>query len=252
MKGIAAVVKLVLLAAFVQYLKLQSPQTHILTLLRPPQDPLLASNLNAASDLNIAKEFVAAEIHEHHLQNHHAAAPVTEDSEQDAVIDAVAPSVVSEASADQTQPSLVSSVCTLAIIKPDAVKSDAVHDILYAMVEAGLKVAVRKRQTLENTQVADFYAEHREKVFYQALISFMTESESIAYVLKGEDAVKKWRAAMGPTNPETARQTHPQSIRALYGSDVTRNAVHGSDSNFSAKREIGLIFGEDVYLSNCA
>ena len=87
-----------------------------------------------------------------------------------------------------------------------------------------------------------FYGEHEGKPFFETLIGFMTSGHVTALCLSKEDAIKGWRALMGPTNSLKAREEAPTSLRALFGTDGTRNATHGSDSTTSAARELEFFF----------
>ena len=128
---------------------------------------------------------------------------------------------------------------TLSIVKPDAVAKNVVGQI-YARFEAvGLKLAAAKMITLTEAQAAEFYAEHKERPFYEKLKTFMTEGPVFVQVLEGEGAIAKNREVMGLTDLAEAA---PGTIRADFASDVTRNAVHGSDSPASAEREIAFFF----------
>lgn len=99
------------------------------------------------------------------------------------------------------------------------------------------------------------YAEHKGKPFYDKLVAFMTSDVCVAMEIIGKNAVSRWRSMMGPTNTETAKAEAPNSMRALFGTDGTRNACHGSDSSASAARELELFFGTKhrttALLNNC-
>jgi len=102
-----------------------------------------------------------------------------------------------------------------------------------------------------------FYKEHQGKSFYENLTDFMSSDYIVGMELVGRDAILSWRSIIGPTNSEKAREEAPNSIRALFGTDGTKNAVHGSDSNDSANRELNFIFGKEGLkqipkLSNCS
>jgi len=101
---------------------------------------------------------------------------------------------------------------------------------------------------LTTNQVENFYAEHRGKKFYDELCTFMTSGPIVAMLLEKADGIKEWRRVMGPTNFEVAKKEAPNSVRALYGESMTKNASHGSDSPESAKREVGFFFQvEETY-----
>lgn len=135
---------------------------------------------------------------------------------------------------------------TFSIIKPNAVKKNAIGPIITKFEENGLKVAAAKLVKLTKQQCEEFYAEHKERPFFGELVSFMTSGPVMLMCLSGENAVSKNREIMGATNPAEAADG---TIRKLYGDNVGENAVHGSDSPESAKRELGLFF-EDNELVN--
>ena len=91
-----------------------------------------------------------------------------------------------------------------------------------------------------------FYAEHKGKAFYPTLMGFMTSDYSVGMELIAPNAISKWRNFIGPTNSLKAKEEAPQSLRALYGEDNTKNACHGSDAPTSAERELNLIFSNEA------
>ncbi len=128
---------------------------------------------------------------------------------------------------------------TLSIIKPDAVGKNIIGQI-YSRFEAnGLRVVAAKMLRLSDEVAGGFYAEHRERPFFPALIEFMTSGPVMVQVLEGEGAVAKNRELMGATNPQEA---DAGTIRADFASSIDANAVHGSDSTTSAAREIAYFF----------
>jgi nucleoside-diphosphate kinase len=129
---------------------------------------------------------------------------------------------------------------TFAMIKPDAVCK--IGQIIKKIENAGFLISrlCMKRFTLKNAQ--EFYKEHTGKPFFEGLTSFMSSGPVIGMELIGEDMIKKWRLFIGPTNCQVARAEAPDSIRALFGKEGVRNAVHGSDSVGSAEREIDIFF----------
>jgi nucleoside-diphosphate kinase len=131
---------------------------------------------------------------------------------------------------------------TLSIIKPDAVASADVDDILSYFTSEGLDIIASKEVQLTEEQARAFYAEHKDKPFFEDLIAFMTSGPVIVQVLEGEDAVALNRKVMGATDPAVAE---PGTIRADFGSSKTANAVHGSDSPASASREISFFFNPE-------
>jgi len=128
----------------------------------------------------------------------------------------------------------------LAIIKPDAVSK--LGAILERIDREGLLICNAKMITLSKTDAAAFYSEHGGKHFFDELIAFIVSGPIIVMELMGDDAINRWRKIIGPTSSSEARSMVPQSLRALYGSDNTQNACHGSDSPASAAREIEFFF----------
>lgn len=131
---------------------------------------------------------------------------------------------------------------TLSIIKPDAVGGNHIGEIYSRFEKAGLKIVGAKMLHLDDEKAGGFYAEHKERPFYNDLKSFMTSGPVLVSVLEGEDAVAKHREIMGATNPKEAAEG---TIRKDFASSIDENAVHGSDSTTSAAREIDYFFGKD-------
>ncbi len=131
---------------------------------------------------------------------------------------------------------------TLSIIKPDAVAKNAVGQILSRFEAAGLQVVALKMQQLSQQQAEGFYAEHSERPFFKDLVAFMTSGPVSVQVLEGEGAILKNRDLMGATNPQEAAAG---TIRADFATSIDANAVHGSDSETSAAREVAYFFGDD-------
>ena len=129
---------------------------------------------------------------------------------------------------------------TLSIIKPNAVKKNKIGMIIASLEEAKLKVIEAKMVTLSVEKAKSFYSEHKEKPFFNELITFMTSGPVVIIALEGEDAINTNRRIMGATNPAEALEG---TIRAKYGDGMTENAVHGSDGLESASREIKFFFG---------
>ena len=130
---------------------------------------------------------------------------------------------------------------TLSIIKPDAVAANNIGEIYHRFEKTELKIVACKMVHLSQEQAENFYAEHKERPFFSALIEFMTSGPVVISVLEGEDAVIKHRNIMGATNPKEAA---PGTIRADFASTIDENAVHGSDSVDSSVREIACFFSE--------
>ncbi|MBE8215442.1 MAG: nucleoside-diphosphate kinase [Endozoicomonadaceae bacterium] len=130
---------------------------------------------------------------------------------------------------------------TLSIIKPDAVASHHIGDILQRFEKAGLQIIAIKMMHLSTESAQKFYAEHRERPFFTALIDFMTSGPVLISVLSGESAVLVHRSLMGETNPKEAKKG---TIRSDFATSIDENAVHGSDSHISAIREIQYFFNQ--------
>jgi len=128
---------------------------------------------------------------------------------------------------------------TLSIIKPDAVAKNHIGDIYSRFEKAGLKIVAARMKHLTQDEAEGFYAEHKERGFFKDLISFMTSGPVVVSVLEGENAVLAHRDIMGATDPKKAA---PGTIRADFAASIDENAVHGSDSVDSAKREISYFF----------
>jgi len=128
---------------------------------------------------------------------------------------------------------------TLAIIKPDAVGKNHIGEIISRYEKGGLTVVGAKMVHLSDEQAKGFYAVHKERPFFQDLITFMTTGPVIVMVLEGENAISKNRQIMGATNPVEA---NPGTIRADFAKTIDENAVHGSDGAATAKIEIGFFF----------
>ena len=131
---------------------------------------------------------------------------------------------------------------TLSIIKPDAVAKNAVGQILSRFEAAGLQVVALKMQQLSQEQAEGFYAEHSERPFFKDLVAFMTSGPVSVQVLQGEGAILKNRDLMGATNPQEAAAG---TIRADFATSIDANAVHGSDSETSAAREVAYFFDDN-------
>ncbi len=131
---------------------------------------------------------------------------------------------------------------TLIILKPDTVKKNQAGEVLAAVERDGLKIIGLKMLLLTRPLAKKFYAEHEGKQFYEGLIDFMTSGPVVAVALEAEDVVKRARLLMGATNPAEAA---PGTIRAEFGGGtMPDNAIHGSDSSESAKRELSFFFAE--------
>ncbi len=133
---------------------------------------------------------------------------------------------------------------TLIIIKPDAVQKKAVGKILDRFLEEGFEIKALKMFRFTKEQAQKFYIVHKDRPFYNELVEFMTSGPVVAAVLEGENAIKRVREIIGPTDSNEARKVAPNSIRALFGTDKGKNAIHASDSEESARYEIPFIFSE--------
>jgi nucleoside-diphosphate kinase len=134
---------------------------------------------------------------------------------------------------------------TISIIKPDAVAKNVIGQIYTRFEQAGLKVVAAKMKQLSRQEAEGFYAVHRERPFFNALVDFMVSGPVMIQVLEGENAVAKNRELMGATNPKDAA---PGTIRADFADSIDANAVHGSDSQENAAIEIAYFFPQtDVY-----
>jgi len=130
---------------------------------------------------------------------------------------------------------------TFAMVKPDAVKH--IGKILERIQSEDFTINQMKKVNVSRSFAGKFYAEHEGKAFFEKLMGFVTSGPVVAMELVGVDCVKRWRRLIGPTNTQKAKEEAPESLRALFGTDATRNACHGSDSNESAQRELDLFFG---------
>ena len=128
---------------------------------------------------------------------------------------------------------------TLSIIKPDAVKKNVVGQILARFEAAGLKVVAARMAQLSRAEAEGFYAVHKERPFFNALVEFMISGPVMIQVLEGEGAILKNRELMGATNPKEAA---PGTIRADFAESIDANAVHGSDAAETAAVEIAYFF----------
>jgi nucleoside-diphosphate kinase len=128
---------------------------------------------------------------------------------------------------------------TLAIIKPDAVQRRLAGRILSRIEEQGFQIRAMRRVQLSRQEAEGFYAVHRERPFFGSLTSFMSSGPAIVMVLETEDAIRKWRALMGATDPAKA---DAGTLRKEFAESIERNATHGSDAPETAAYEIGYFF----------
>jgi nucleoside-diphosphate kinase len=129
---------------------------------------------------------------------------------------------------------------TLVIVKPDAVQRGLIGEVLGRIERKGLRIEAMRRMRIDRDLAERHYAEHRERPFYDELVDFITSSEVVVARVAGEQAISVVRTLMGPTDPAAAP---PGTIRGDFGTVITHNLVHGSDSPESAKRELDLFFG---------
>lgn len=131
---------------------------------------------------------------------------------------------------------------TFSIIKPDATRRNLTGAITKMLEDAGLRVVASKRIKMTKEQAEGFYAVHKERPFFNDLVSFMISGPVVVQVLEGENAVAKNREVMGATNPENADEG---TIRKVHAESIEANSVHGSDSLENAKTEIAYFFSDD-------
>lgn len=130
---------------------------------------------------------------------------------------------------------------TFAMIKPDAVERARGGEILAHVERAGFAIRAARLVRLTRVEAEVFYAVHRGRPFYDELVGFMSSGRALALVLEKPDAVAQWRATIGATDPSEAA---PGTIRKVFAESKGRNAVHGSDSDENAEREIAFFFPE--------
>ena len=135
---------------------------------------------------------------------------------------------------------------TLTIVKPDAVAKGVTGEILSRFEKAGLEIVALKKLRLTEQQAQGFYAVHKGRPFYRDLVAFMTSGPVVVGVLEGLDAIAKNRELMGPTDSTKAE---PGTIRGDFGTNIERNAVHGSDAPETARVEIAYFFNATEILA---
>ena len=136
---------------------------------------------------------------------------------------------------------------TFAIIKPDAVKQGNTGKIYDRIISAGFNILGAKLIKMSLLQVQGFYGINKDKPFYEELTEFMSSSPSMVLALEKENAVTAWRETIGATNPEEAAEG---TIRLDFATSIEENAVHGSDSDENAKKDIGFFFAESELITN--
>ena len=136
---------------------------------------------------------------------------------------------------------------TLAIIKPDAVKNRSTGKIYDRIISAGFEIKSAKLLRMTRSQAEGFYAIHKERPFFGELTEFMSSGPCMVMALQKENAVEEWRKTIGATNPEEAENG---TIRKDFATNIQENAVHGSDSDENAKKEIGFFFSDSELIAN--
>jgi len=136
---------------------------------------------------------------------------------------------------------------TLAIIKPDAVQKGYTGEILSMIIKAGFKINAMKMLRLTKSSAEGFYSVHKERPFFNDLVAYMTSGCCVPIALERKNAVEEYRKLIGATDPKKAAEG---TIRKLYAVDIQLNAVHGSDSDENAEKEIAHFFSKDELLNN--
>lgn len=136
---------------------------------------------------------------------------------------------------------------TFVLIKPNAMKKQKAGAILQRFQEEGLSLSALKMIWLSKEQCGKFYQEHKDRPFFQELVNFISSAPVIVMALKGSSAVSRVREIMGDTDPKKAKEN---TLRRKYGDSIGENAVHGSDSLESAKRELSLFFSSQEFFLN--
>lgn len=131
---------------------------------------------------------------------------------------------------------------TFSIIKPDATARNLTGKINAVIEDAGLRIIAQKRIHMTKAQAEGFYGVHRERPFFNDLVSFMISGPVVVQVLEGENAIAKYREVMGATNPENADEG---TIRKMFAESIEANSVHGSDAPETAAEEIKFFFSDD-------
>tara|TARA_B100000700_G_C14870708_1_gene773290 strand:- start:243 stop:668 length:426 start_codon:yes stop_codon:yes gene_type:complete len=136
---------------------------------------------------------------------------------------------------------------TFAIIKPDAVKNGHTGQIYDRIISAGFKILGAKLTKLSKKQAEGFYDVHSERPFFDELTDFMSSGQCMVLALNKDNAVQSWRDTIGSTNPEEADDG---TIRKDFATNIQNNAVHGSDSDENAKKEIAFFFSNTELIAN--
>jgi nucleoside-diphosphate kinase len=136
---------------------------------------------------------------------------------------------------------------TLAIIKPDAVSDGYIGEIISMITKAGFKIKAMKMVHLTVNQAKSFYEVHKERPFYNDLVEYMTSGPCVPIALEKENAVEDYRKLIGATDPAQAEEG---TVRKLYARNKQFNAVHGSDSDENAEKEVAFFFSRQELLEN--
>ena len=136
---------------------------------------------------------------------------------------------------------------TFAIIKPDAVRNGDTGKIYDRILKVGFNILSAKLLRMTNAQAEGFYDVHRDRPFFNELTTFMSSGACMVLALEKENAVSEWRETIGSTNPEDAKSG---TIRKDFATNVQENAIHGSDSDENAEKEIGFFFSDSELIGN--
>jgi nucleoside-diphosphate kinase len=131
---------------------------------------------------------------------------------------------------------------TLSIVKPDGVQKNIIGEIYRRFESAGLQIVAARMIHLTEAQAREFYAVHRERPFYNDLVTYMTSGPVMVQALEGDNAIERNREIMGATDPAKA---DPGTIRADFAGSIEENVVHGSDGPETARQEIAFFFSDD-------
>ncbi len=133
---------------------------------------------------------------------------------------------------------------TFGIVKPDAVGKNAIGGVIDTIERGGLRLVGLRLVRLSEAQARAFYAVHKERPFYNDLVKFMTSGPAVVMAIEGENAIARYREIMGPTD---SKKAPTGTIRNKYGTDIEKNAVHGSDGPDTARAELAFFFaGQDL------
>lgn len=128
---------------------------------------------------------------------------------------------------------------TFGIVKPDAVGKSAIGGVIDTIEKAGLKIVGLRLVRMSEAQARAFYAVHKDRPFFNDLVKFMTSGPAVVMAIEGENAIGRYREVMGPTD---SKKAPAGTIRNKYGTDIERNAVHGSDGPDTARAELAFFF----------